>query len=712
MSHRLSRTALAAAAVAAVTALSSVVSTGQRSGFTLEQVLGSPFPSSLVAARRVPRVAWIFNARGVRNVWVADAPSFKARQVTRYTVDDGLPMVALAMTPDGATVVYVRGTETNGAGQVANPLHRVVEPKQQVYAADVDTGDPRLLGEMNCGGEGCEDVEISPDGTQAAWAGKGKLWIAPLSGAEPARTIFVRGDASQPRWSPDSKRVVFVSGRGDHSLIAVYETGRDTLSYLAPGVDRDLFPRWSPDGRRVAFVRLPGRAERQPLIPQTPVPWSILVADSVTGQATVAWRSGPALADSFPELTEGASFHFAASDRIVFSSEQDGWNHLYSVSVNGGPATLLTPGAFETEDVSLSVDRAAVLFSSNQGDIERRHLWRVPVTGGTPQALTRGDTLEWSPIEAADGSVVCLGATATSPAMPYRARAGAREMIAADALPADFPSAELVVPKTVTFKAEDGWTIHAQLFEPRARSGLAPATLFIHGGSMRQMLPGFHYMDYYHNAYAMNQYLASLGYVVLSVNYRTGIMYGRDFREVPDGGPRGVSEYKDIVAAGRYLQGLGGVDRTKIGSWGGSYGGYLTAMALARNSDIFKAGADLHGVHDWNLQFVESEELPKDAPDLEAYRALAFKSSPDSWVATWTSPVLLIQGDDDRNVPFFQTVDLVQRLRAEKVPFELLVLPDEIHGFVLWRSWVRSYGASADFFERVLRRGERVRGNQ
>jgi dipeptidyl aminopeptidase/acylaminoacyl peptidase len=712
MSYRLSRMVLAAAAVAAVTALSSAVSTEHRTGFTLEQVLGSPFPSSLVAAAHVPRVAWIFNARGVRNVWVADAPSFKARQVTRYTVDDGLPMVALVMTPDGATVVYVRGTETNGAGQVANPLHRVVEPKQQVYAVDVDKGEPRLLGDMNCGGEGCEDVEISPDGTQAAWAGKGKLWIAPLSGAEPARTIFVRGNASQPRWSPDSKRVAFVSGRGDHSLIAVYEIGRDTISYLAPGVDRDLFPRWSPDGRRVAFVRLPGRAERQPLIPQIPVPWSIFVVDSATGQASVAWRSGPALADSFPGLTEGASFHFAASDRIVFSSEQDGWNHLYAVSVNGGPATLLTPGAFETEDVSLSVDRAAVLYSSNQGDIERRHLWRVPVTGGTPQALTRGDTIEWSPVEAADGSVVCLGSTATSPAMPYRVRASAREMIAADALPADFPSAELVVPKTVTFKAEGGWTIHAQLFEPRARSGPAPATLFIHGGSMRQMLPGFHYMDYYHNAYAMNQYLANLGYVVLSVNYRTGIMYGRDFREPSDGGPRGVSEYKDIVAAGRYLQELSGVDRTKIGSWGGSYGGYLTAMALARNSDIFKAGVDLHGVHDWNLQFVDSEELPKDAPDLETYRALAFRSSPDSWVATWKSPVLLIQGDDDRNVPFFQTVDLVQRLRAQKVPFELLVLPDEIHGFVLWRSWVQSYAASADFLERVLRRGERVRGNQ
>ncbi len=155
------------------------------------------------------------------------------------------------------------------------------------------------------------------------------------------------------------------------------------------------------------------------------------------------------------------------------------------------------------------------------------------------------------------------------------------------------------------FKAEDGWQIHGQLFEPKTegrapRPPNRPALIFIHGGSIRQMMLGFHYMDYYHNAYAMNQYLASRGYVVLSVNYRTGIMYGRHFREPHDGGPRGGAEYKDIVAAGRYLQTLPNVDPKKIGLWGGSYGGYLTAMGLARNSDLFAAGVDSHGVHDWS----------------------------------------------------------------------------------------------------------------
>ena len=620
--------------------------------------------------------------------------------MTHYTGDDGLPLAALKLTQDGRTAVYARGSEANHAGEIADPTSNVEKRSQQVWAVDVDKGAPRLLGEMGCDEEGCEDIQISPSGEFAVWAAKKQIWIAPVSGKEKAKTLtFARGDNGQPKWSPDGKKIAFSSDRGDHSFVAIYEFGRNTLRYVSPSADRDLAPRWSPDGSQLAFVRLVGKEMKQPLIPQTPLPWSIWVYDVAKDSAREVWKSGAGLDDSLPELTEDASFQFAAKNRIVFSSEQDGWNHLYSVATTGGPATLLTPGKFETEDVVLSVDRASVIYSSNQDDVDRRHLWKVSVEGGTPEALTRGETMEWTPLEVA-GKVVCLGSTATTPAMPYTVTGTGREMIAKNALPAEFPSAQLVVPKQVIFKAEDGWEIHGQLFEPKMRpSGRRPALIFIHGGSIRQMMLGFHYMDYYHNAYAMNQYLASRGYVVLSVNYRTGIMYGRHFREPADGGPRGGAEYKDIVAAGRYLQGLPNVDPKRIGLWGGSYGGYLTAMGLAHNSDMFAAGVDLHGVHDWSAF---REGFPADAPDHDAAMKLAFQSSPNAAIATWMSPVLLIQGDDDRNVEFSQTVDLLQRLRAQKVHVEELIFPDEIHGFLLWKSWIRAYGATEEFFGRQL----------
>ena len=233
------------------------------------------------------------------------------------------------------------------------------------------------------------------------------------------------------------------------------------------------------------------------------------------------------------------------------------------------------------------------------------------------------------------------------------------------------------------------------------RAGHA-ALIFTHGGPVRQMMLGFHYMDYYHNAYAMNQYLANLGYVVLSVNYRLGIMYGRAFREAENASWRGAAEYKDVVAGAKFLQGLPTVDPKRIGLWGGSYGGYLTALGLARNSDIFAAGVDFHGVHDWSVFLPHWENRPG-APDAKEAATLAFDSSPDSAVSTWKSPVLLIHGDDDRNVPFEQTVDLAQRLREHHVLFEQLIFPDEIHGFLMWKDWITAYKATADFFDRNLK---------
>jgi dipeptidyl aminopeptidase/acylaminoacyl peptidase len=700
-----------------VAVLSLTTAARSQSPFAIEQVMSSPFPSELVAAEQGARVAWVFDTKGVRNVWVADGPDFAhtAHQVTHNNADDGQPIASLRLTPDGKTVVYAVGSEVNTAQESANAKSWTKGAKQQVFALDVDTKDaePRLLGDMGCPEEGCEDIQISPDGKWAVWSAKKKLWLASTDGKQLAKELAtVRGTAVQPKWSPDGKHIAFVSQRDDRSLIAVYDFGGDSIRYMAPSVDKDSMPRWSPDGKWIVFVRTAGDQQKLPLIPVRPRPWSLWIADVASGAARPFWMSGEKPDDSLPELTEDGSLYFAAKQRVVFASEQDGRNHLYSI-LRGSAAVLLTPGDFDVEDVALSADKAWVIYSSNQDDADRRHLWRVAVTGGTaPQALTSGETIEWSPVQTGDGqSILCLGSTATSPAMPYEITAKGREMVASQALPGDFPSSLLVTPKQVIFKSEDGVTLHGQLFLPNNANGKIPGLVFMHGGPVRQMMLGFHYMDYYHNAYAENQYLASRGYAVLSVNYRLGIMYGRAFREAPNTVWRGAAEYKDVVAAGRYLQSLPEVDAAKVGLWGGSYGGFLTAMGLARNSDLFKAGVDFHGVHDWSVFLTERPyfgNLALRPPDTEAAIKLAWDSSPDAYIETWKSPVLLIHGDDDRNVPFSQTVDLVQRLRAQHVPFEQMILPDEIHGFLIWKDWVRAYGATAGFFDRTLKRGEKI----
>jgi dipeptidyl aminopeptidase/acylaminoacyl peptidase len=220
------------------------------------------------------------------------------------------------------------------------------------------------------------------------------------------------------------------------------------------------------------------------------------------------------------------------------------------------------------------------------------------------------------------------------------------------------------------------------------------------------MLLGWHYSSYYSNAYAVNQYLASQGYVVLSVNYRLGIGYGYEFHRPVDGGSRGASEYQDVKAGAEWLAAQDFVDPAKIGIYGGSYGGYLTAMALGRNSDLFATGVDIHGVHERTNGRTNSLIRPnryERAPDADKALQVAWESSPASSVPTWKSPVLIIHADDDRNVAFSQSTDLVQRLSEAGVDMETLVIVDDTHHFMMHANQMKVNMAVAEYFGRKLK---------
>jgi dipeptidyl aminopeptidase/acylaminoacyl peptidase len=660
----------------------------QRAPFTISEVMQAPYPSSLVAAPRGSGAAWVFNAKGVRNIWVAGAESgTAARQVTSYTSDNGFDIGELAWSPDKSLIAFVRG-QTLEDGKPANVDSAPIGPMpREIWVVPVAGGAPHKIG-------GGHAPSFSPAGDRLIWLDDHQIMSAdPRGGAEPAPLLTDQGVVTQTLWSPGGRRLAFVSDRGDHSLIGVYDLAAKTITWMGPSFDQDSSPAFSPDGSKLAYIHVQTEKTSPFISHPAGLPWSIRIADAATGEARQIWQADPGDGSVFHPTLSDRNLLWTAGDRLVFPWEKTGWLLPYSVAAAGGAARPLATGDLEVAYMTLDADRHDLIFASNQNDIDRLHLWKADPVGGAPQpVVTPGAGIEAYPAVGADGAIYALRSTATHQLTPVVANTGRWRPLAPEATPASFPSAKLVTPQSVTFTAADGQRAYGQLFLPPGDTGRGKhaAILFFHGGPPRQMLVGFHYMSAYSWMYALNEYLATEGYVVLSVNYRGGIGYGMKYREAPGFGMGGGSETNDILGAVSYLKSRDDVDGARIGAWGGSYGGLMTALALARASDQVAVGVDYAGVYDW-ASMLETLGAPVDDP---AARKLAIESSPVATIDKWRSPVLVVQADDDRNVPPQQSTQLIQDLRAHHVPFDQILLPNEVHDLTRYASWLALFRAT------------------
>jgi dipeptidyl aminopeptidase/acylaminoacyl peptidase len=683
--------------------------------YKLEDVRNYPFPTALTSSSVGSRIAWAMDEQGKRNVYVAEAPNFEARKLTAYLEDDGQEISSLSLSRSGNWVVFVRGGDHGSNWNDAEPVNvnsKAEPPKVEIHAVSFD-GKRRLRI-----GEGDEPA-ISPDGKHLIFLKKGGVWIANIDDATPAKLLFTaRGRVNDLQWAPNGSAIAFVTQRQDHAFIGVYQLADSAVTWVAPSFHRDRTPRWSPDGKSLAFVRTEGLGGKpDPLLKPQHQPWSIWKVNLDDQQATELWKAPQTLAGNLPATHGGSNLHWAAKDRIIFVSAADGWSHLYSLPISGGQPILLTPGNFMVEHISLNAAKTQIYFSVNTGkdpkDIDRRHIASVPVDQSAMKLLSEGRNLEWTPVAIGDGRklafISSVGQQPPLPAVSDVSQGGSilanTRLLGKALISESFPVSKLVTPEQVIFNAPDGKKIHAQLFRAKRKSGKKPAIVYIHGGPSRQMLLGWNYSEYYSNAYATNQYLASLGFDVLSVNYRMGIGYGDAFQRLGNNGENGAEEYQDILAAGQWLAAQQDIDAGRIGVYGGSYGGYLTNMALAKDSKLFAAGVSIHSLSE-RTQDSDGSLGPnrfEKAPDhLEAAK-VAWASSPIAHMATWTSPVLLIHGDDDRNVSFSHSVDLYRRLSERGVELETLVIPDDTHHWMKYGNLMKVNHAMVNFFIRQLK---------
>src|SRR6202167_1269894 len=279
--------------------------------FTVDQVLSAPFPDDLTASPNGDAVAWVENAAGVRNIRIAKAPGYQAIQVTRFTTDDGQEIDEIAWNPDGARLFFTLGDSPNARGEVPNPRSDPAGKRQEIWEAGLSIESVKLA-------DG-HSPAVSVDGSTVVWIVNGQIWSMSLADrtAKPAQLIHERGTASSLVWSPDGSRLAFVTNRGDHAFVAVYDVRAKSIRFLDPSVDTDRSPAWSPDGKQIAFLRIPASGEFEYGAKRTGPPWSIRVADAESGEAHEVWRAPEGRGSVFWPMTAENQLLWMEGDRLV-----------------------------------------------------------------------------------------------------------------------------------------------------------------------------------------------------------------------------------------------------------------------------------------------------------------------------------------------------------------------------------------------------------
>ena len=657
------------------------------------------------------------------DIAIVDSVSGTRRQITRTTGDESNPRWARHET----AVTFVRDNnlflvplDSGAIDQLTDVRPRAREPRETDSQQFIKKEEERLIEHTRVEAEKkrkkddkdkavalpkyeladrqtAPDLQLAPDGKH--------VYIVVAERSDGAKRPNVPNYVTESSYTEDIPARTFVGDAQEKRTLVVMnlESGKTVPAAAGFAGGREVrwgMPKISDDGAMaVAHVRAADNKDRW-LVTIDPDSGTTRVLDHLHDDAWVREVGGPGPSDP--------SFGWIDSARLWFLSERDGWMHLYTVDASAAEpsARQLTQGKWEIDSVALTQDKSRFYITSTEQHPGERHIYSVAVAGGTRTRVTSMTGSNLGEIAPDDSTIGLVHSYSTKPpevyVMPNRRGAAARQVTTSTS--EEWRSYKWIAPQLITYKARDGAEVYARVFTPEMigsrRDLSAPGVVFVHGAGYLQNAHKYWAAGYYRE-YMFNNLLASKGYVVLDPDYRASAGYGRDWRTAIYR-HMGGKDLDDVVDGARYLVEHEKVNPKHIGVYGGSYGGFITLMAMFKSPGTFAAGAANRPVTDWahyNHGYT-SNILNEPQNDPEAYR----RSSPIYFAEGLNGALLINHGMVDTNVLFQDTVRLAQRLiELRKENWSVSMYPVENHGFEEETSWADEYKRIFELFEQHLR---------
>jgi len=637
------------------------------------------------------KIAFIWDEGGIQDVWVVYLSDGKLQKISQSKGNLGRPIWSR-----GGNLFYVQD----------GMLFSWKYPQ-----------DNAIL--LNTAPKGISEFDISPDGKSIVYSKKGDLWFYSL---ESNRSIQLTSSPEvefSPQFSPDSRYISFLStpppkqiteipnelsgpklaflhSKYENTDVGIISAFGGTPIWVACGKEDELSPKWAPDSKKIVIEKRTLDCKKR----------EIIVKDLISDKEILIYEENTQ--KWIYELSQ-ESYWSPQSNNIAFISDRDGWCHLYFYNLEKKNLTQMTKGEYEVSDPAWSPDGSRIAFASNKGSLIERQIWLMSISGDKLEKITEARGTNMAPFWSPGGKKI-----AYLHSDPYAVldiwvktlpKGDSRQLT--NAMPESLDKKALTPPDFFYYESSDGLKIPAFLFKSKEfdSSKKYPAIIWIHGDGILQNRYGWHPSKHYGVYYGFHQYLLHKGYVVLSIDYRGSVGYGRDFMQghyMDLGG----KDCEDVIKGAEYLKSLDFVDPERIGVWGLSYGGYLTLQSIIRNPEMFKGAIDVAGVDDWNDWSKDPDGwwIQGRMGNPEDHEELYYKSAPINFVDKIQTPLLILHGTADFNVPFYESVRLIDALIKKGKNIELMIYPGEDHYFIWNRTWKDVFQRVENFFEKHLKK--------